>query len=238
MNQGQFCYVCGKPTDSREHIPPRSFFPRGGGLQLKTVPSCAEHNNAKSNDDQYVLAHICMNAAAGDTLPRQVFLRSIAPQLSRSPAFHTSLAEGSVTLPNGARKYIVDTARFDNFFDHLCAGFFFDRYGFALDPEKHAIRHVYLEFGTDDPAEQNARRMLASMLGHLLAGFQSAVAHYEADKLDDIVYMNRVMDPAGAEGSITIVHTFYGVFDVVSLLTRRLAGACRSTPTLGLPNAY
>jgi hypothetical protein len=164
-----------------------------------------------------------MNASAGDTLPRQVFIRSIAPQLSRSPAFHTSLAEGSVTLPNGVRKYIVDTKRFDNFFDHLCAGFYFDRYGCQLDCGRHAMRHVYLEFGTDDPAEQSGRRLLVSMVGHLLAEFHSAVGRYEADKVDDIVYMHRVMDPAGADGSITIVHTFYGVFDVVSLLTRRVA---------------
>lgn len=221
MKKNQFCYVCGKPAESKEHIPPRSFFPRGASLQLKTVSSCPEHNNAKSNDDQYVLAHICMSAAAGDTLPRQIFLRSIAPHLTRSPAFHSILATGAVTLPDGSRKYNVDTARFDNFFDHLCAGFFFDRYGTSLDPIKHEMRHVYLEFGSDDLHEQKARRMLVSMLGHFLAEFHAMVARYEADKVDEIVYMHRVIDPIGADGSITILHTFYGVFDVISLMSRR-----------------
>lgn len=48
--------------------------------------------------------------------------------------------------------------------------------------------------------------------------------HFEADKIDEVVYSNAVMDPIGTEGSITIAHTFYGVFEVVSLLSRKSAG--------------
>lgn len=44
-------------------IPPKAFFPEGERDQLLTVRSCPHHNNAKSNDDLYVLAHICMNAS-------------------------------------------------------------------------------------------------------------------------------------------------------------------------------
>jgi hypothetical protein len=134
---------------------------------------------------------------------------------------HSALASGSVTLPNGSRAYSVDTTRFDNFFDHLTAAFFFDRYGRPFDVTQHAMRHVYMEFASDDPHEESGRRYLACMLGHFQAEFQAAVSKYEADHVDEIVYMNRVVDPIGPDGSITILHTFYGVFDVVSLLSRR-----------------
>jgi hypothetical protein len=208
-----------------EHIPPRSFFPRGGGLQLKTIPSCAEHNNAKSNDDQYVLAQICIGASTGEGLARKIFMRSIAPQLSRSPAFREVLAVGSETLSDGSRRYRVDMARLDNFFNHLAAGIFFDRYGRSLNPATHRFGHVYLDLHDDDPEEDQKRRMVAMMLGHLFAGFKDQIAHYEADRIDETVYMNRIMDPAGPDASVTIAHTFYGVFDVATFLTRQVEDA-------------
>lgn len=225
MKLGQRCYLCGSDATGMEHIPPRSFFPRGQGLQLKTIPSCAEHNNAKSNDDQYVLAQICLGASSEEGLARAIFMRSIAPQLTRSPAFRELLAAGSETLPDGSRRYQVNLARLDNFFDHLAAGLFFDRYGRSLDSKQHTIGHVYLDLYSEDPEEDAPRRMVAKMLGHLFAGFKDQIARYEADKVDETIYLNRIMDPAGPGASITIVHTFYGVFDMATFLTRRAEDA-------------
>jgi hypothetical protein len=48
------CYVCGKPATSVEHVPPRSFFPKEHRTSLITVPSCNEHNQIKSKDDEYI----------------------------------------------------------------------------------------------------------------------------------------------------------------------------------------
>lgn len=68
MDKSQFCYWCGAPANSREHVPPRCFFPneitknrilkKQKWSYLITVPSCTEHNNQKSNWDEYLLAHI------------------------------------------------------------------------------------------------------------------------------------------------------------------------------------
>lgn len=205
-------------------MPPKSFFPKGGDLQLKTVPSCTMHNNDKSGDDQYLLAHICMNAAGGENLPKQIFLRSIAPFLPRSEKFLQSLTSGSIDLPNGARKYKVDTARFDNFFDHLSCAIYFDRYGVPLDDRRHEIHHCYLSLITEDPAEVQRRQLLTSMLGTFYRDSQDMITTYEADKINESVYQNRIIDPAGKEASITIAQTFYGIFDVVSLFTQKWIG--------------
>lgn len=205
-------------------MPPKSFFPKGAGLQLKTVPSCADHNNAKSDDDQYLLAHICLHAASENTVAKQRFSRSIRPHLVRSPAFHALLAGGSVALPGGVRKYIVDVTRFDNFFDHLTSATYFDRYGVPLNRATHRIHHTYLSLSDDDPQEREGRKLLVMSLGHFFEGFQSLISTHDAGKVqDESIYMNKIIDPAGPQGSITIAHTFYGVFDVVSMLTRCIA---------------
>ena len=66
-NTRGICYWCGKPATTREHVPPRCFFPSKDKEDksdlvfhwenLLTVPSCDEHNNKKSGNDEYLLAH-------------------------------------------------------------------------------------------------------------------------------------------------------------------------------------
>jgi hypothetical protein len=65
---------------------------------------------------------------------------------------------------------------------------------------------------------------IESMIGDFFKEHQHRMEHYEADKIDEVVYSNKVIDPLGTEGSITIAHTFYGVFEVISLLSRKWAG--------------
>ncbi len=59
------CYFqgCVDKGVTKEHIPPRSFSPDGEKIQLLTVKSCKTHNNAKSTNDLYVLAQICMRTS-------------------------------------------------------------------------------------------------------------------------------------------------------------------------------
>jgi hypothetical protein len=54
------CYACEDKKTSKEHAPPRCFFPedRAYRKQLITVPSCDAHNSEKSGDDFYAAWHI------------------------------------------------------------------------------------------------------------------------------------------------------------------------------------
>lgn len=220
--KGETCYICGAPKVSDEHFPPKAFFPsdRRVRRKLKTVPSCKTHNNDKSDDDVYLLTHISINAAAGDNLAKQVFLRSIEPNLT-SPRFRAAITRGAQARPDGAVAYPVDVARFDNFFTHLACAVYFDRYGESLDPNQHSIAHVYLDLVSDDPAERQRNDWIAESVAFFTAEFSAMISKYVAAKQKAVVYENRIMDPGGALASITIVHTFYGVFNVVSLLTKK-----------------
>jgi hypothetical protein len=48
------CYFCDCPASSREHAPPKCFFPKGNRENLVTVPSCDKHNSEKSHNDEYM----------------------------------------------------------------------------------------------------------------------------------------------------------------------------------------
>lgn len=219
------CYKCSAPATTKEHVPPRCFFPKGSGLnlQLTTVPSCATHNNDKSSDDQYLLAHICMNASKGPSLARDIFERSILPQIERSPKFHSTVADDSEHFADGTARYKVDLQRFDNFFDHLCWALYFDRYGTPFDESMHVISHTYFTLITDDPRELQKRAILSGFLEHFRNSYMEQISHYEAAKVSESVYANQIMDPMGNQGSVTMIHTFYGIFEVASLLSRKWA---------------
>jgi hypothetical protein len=216
------CYRCEAEGTTREHFPPKAFFPRGGGLQLQTVPSCPEHNNDKSRDDMYVLTQICMNAASGENLAKAIFMRSVVGTLKRSPAFRAALNEDAEWMEGGARRYKVDLGRFDSFFDGLCHAIFFERYGKRFDPRTHVMHHIYLSFQLDAPEERARIATARSMMSTFFQAFEDRIDYSEAAKIDEIVYANHIVDPVGERASITIAHSFYGCFEVVSLLTAKI----------------
>ncbi len=46
------CYNCGKPADSKDHLPPKAFFPKPAPLDLITMPCCTDCNNGFSQLDE------------------------------------------------------------------------------------------------------------------------------------------------------------------------------------------
>src|SRR2546425_11477598 len=54
------CYACEAKKSSREHAPPKCFFPEDPAYRkdLVVVPSCDFHNSEKSGDDVYALWHL------------------------------------------------------------------------------------------------------------------------------------------------------------------------------------
>jgi hypothetical protein len=51
--------MCSEPATTREHVPPRSFFPKGFRANLTTVDSCSEHNYGQCLDVEYTRNVIC-----------------------------------------------------------------------------------------------------------------------------------------------------------------------------------
>src|SRR5215510_6190671 len=94
------CYMCDQPAMSREHVPPRSFFPVGRRDNLWTVPSCAEHNLENSTDVEYVRNVVCVqrgsNAVAEESF--EVAKRS----WTRSPGlFHQTFHDVQAIVLEG-----------------------------------------------------------------------------------------------------------------------------------------
>lgn len=82
--KNQTCYMCREKATSREHTPPKCFFPekkdmpdKDYRINLISVPSCDEHNSKKSEDDVYLLAviaaHFGNNKIAANHYATKIF---------------------------------------------------------------------------------------------------------------------------------------------------------------------
>lgn len=213
------CYFqgCDKKGETKEHIPPRSFFPEGEKEQLLTVKSCKEHNNAKSKDDFYVLAQICMNASPNNRA-REVFEKKIVPQLDfNNGALRKKLSKGSVNLGNGAVKYKIDPSRLDDFFTALSCGIVFKSCGSSL-PSNYNIGHIYhnLSWDLDSTVE-----LLENGIESFYSGKPLDILEFgDPDTQNERIYTVTIFGIPEFKSSITIVHKFFGKFKVISMLTK------------------
>lgn len=63
----KICYRCNNIATSVEHAPAKCFFPIEHRKNLITVPSCEQHNNETSKDDEYVRGIIVASKGNNET---------------------------------------------------------------------------------------------------------------------------------------------------------------------------
>ncbi|SRR5258708_4338788 len=215
------CYYqgCKHRGTTKEHIPPKAFFPKDQRNQLLTVPSCELHNNAKSTDDIYVLAHICLNSSPSNK-SRDVFIERVVPQLDYNrDALKKTLVADSIPHDSGAVSYKVDAARFDRFFDALSFGIVYKACKGTL-PADYRAGHIYHNFETN--TESAEEKTFKEMLRAFYSGEPlSALNFGRVNALNTTVYSVKVFGVPGFLSSITVVHDFFGVFRVTSMLSKQ-----------------
>ena len=125
------------------------------------------------------------------------------------------LLKGSKSTDGGVA-YTVDIARFDEFFTALSCGLIYKSQKAQL-PSDYTVGHIYHRFSSET-GELNT--------------FDSAIDHFYDEKPLDIMafgspdtrneqaYTCEIHGLPNFQGSITIVHRFFGVFKVTSMLTR------------------
>lgn len=138
------CYMCNKPAEGVEHVPPRCLFPEKKDLpegidlrkQLITVPACDEHNSSKSQDDEYLLYLLVINLPANEIAKNQ-FLTKIMRSMERNPGLIRKIMANAhpviaVDKETGEAHHTVavkiDDARLDSALGHIARALYFYHY--------------------------------------------------------------------------------------------------------------
>lgn len=77
------CVYCGDKGDSRDHVPPKSFFARPRPSDLITVPSCKQCNGGASQDEEYFLACYMLGVAGATDAGRRLWDEKLARMYAR-----------------------------------------------------------------------------------------------------------------------------------------------------------
>lgn len=135
IKESDTCYICGKKACSSEHAPAKSFFPIGRRDNLIQVPSCSEHNEGTSKDDEYVRFIISAHFRNNTVGEGQSIDKSIKT-LKRSPALAAALSENKIpaTIINNDNSetsslaLMIDRKRFDREICKNAYAVFFHKY--------------------------------------------------------------------------------------------------------------
>lgn len=105
---GDTCYACDQPATTKEHAPPKSFFPEGRRLNLITVPSCSVHNCDNSPDVEYVRNAVVSLAGLNET--GELLIDKAKRSFDHSPALFERTFRSFVVH---SREEQVGTYKFD-----------------------------------------------------------------------------------------------------------------------------
>ncbi|MBK6957784.1 MAG: hypothetical protein IPH22_04760 [Nitrosomonas sp.] len=95
----EICAICGlNEAITRDHVPPKSIFPKPRPENLITVPACSDCNNGASDLDDLFKVYLSMHAASGSDIARRLFTEKTARTLERNKALLSRIAEESKEL--------------------------------------------------------------------------------------------------------------------------------------------
>jgi hypothetical protein len=120
------CYNCDSAATTREHVPPRGFFPRGFRNNLWTVPSCVTHNLDNSLDVEYARNVIVSHRNAAGTAQQLAQSASFSSFEHSSALFFQTFQNVEFAVVNGERTAIFpfDLVRFKTVMEAIAYGLF------------------------------------------------------------------------------------------------------------------
>ncbi len=223
------CYMCGEPSTSTEHVPPLVIFPESKDLpkgfdfrkNLITVPSCDDHNAAKSQDDEYLHWVIVSNIDTSLTAYRQ-WSSKVRRSYRRRPSKLRMFGRIIPVRFRGEETalYYVNKTRLDRQFDQIAHGLYFHEFQERWPHSFEIIMPSLVITEGEHATEQNER----------IATLTAITARYlktrprQGDN-DEVFYFRSSREEEPSAFVVRMV--FYGGFQVTAL----------SIPSMRVPRA-
>lgn len=185
------CYYCGEKAESKEHVPPKSFFPSGLRKRLITVPSCDKHNSLKSKDDEYVRLFLIgmskninndsckklkkLQKKSIDSIVRNPSLLNL---IVKEPKYHTQQHD------NAAISFLYDQRRVYSFFLSVAKGLYFHHHHAQWSGNATIHPHFLISEQSDEMIE-----MEESIVSESSCGDNKEVFYYKVKETEEKTYI-------------------------------------------------
>lgn len=135
------CYMCDGLGTTKEHVPPKCLFPEQKDLgddyrkELISIPSCREHNNRKSSDDEFLMMSLAGIIGSNSIGYRHKFTKVnralIRASYAQLDEVFTKRQLFAVELETNRFIDVIwgtpDHQRLERCFDQICRGLFFHK---------------------------------------------------------------------------------------------------------------
>lgn len=125
------CYMCDEEGTTKEHVPPRSFFPPGYTVNLFTVTSCKAHNLENSPDVEYIRNILTTHYATND-VAQALFQGKVRRSYEHSPKLFKSTfknTEAAKVEGDDTAAVALDVARFKKVMSAIAYAVYFKENG-------------------------------------------------------------------------------------------------------------
>lgn len=133
---------------TRDHVPPKSFFPAPRPHNLITVPACLKCNQGAGKDEDYFLATLMFSKAGTTPAGKKVWSdrlrRSYEKNVGLRRQIAGSLQRREMVTPAGiylgrAMTIRYDEVRLERVVTKIVRGLYFREQGMALDPDAEVM---------------------------------------------------------------------------------------------------
>jgi hypothetical protein len=133
------CYMCESDATSKEHVPPKCFFPEKKDIEdgtdyrqnLITVPSCDAHNSSRAKDDEYTLA-VIVTSYKNNSTAQQHFTKKIMRSFKRRISLPIKIMQDSEQIDidgKESRAIHIEESRFNRVMENCARGIHFHHFG-------------------------------------------------------------------------------------------------------------
>jgi hypothetical protein len=212
MDEIKYCYKCGQPATSREHVPPICLFPEAKDIpglnfrnNLITVPSCDEHNSNKSHDDEFLMvtiASIVGNNPIGylqtqtkiDRALRRKSKEFLDKEIIRNAENYTLKTKNGKKFPvlYGNPNY----ERLLKCFEHIAYGLYYNEFGYIFEGEIKMLMG-FIKYNDHTTATMTAmvkEKLKTDEIPHELKGENPKIFKYQFFEPDQFGLIAMVMN--------------------------------------------
>lgn len=155
MTTSSVCIYCGKPADTKEHIPPKQFFKGPTDKPLITVPSCSSCNAGFQKDEDFFRQFYASMLMARSPEAKRLMEGEISRSILRTPALglqmfsqmklidaytKSGLYKGKMTMYTVSNS---DKTRIDRVVTKVIKGLFFHEFN-QIMPKDWIIKIIWI----------------------------------------------------------------------------------------------
>lgn len=187
------CYCCNKTATTKDHIPPKCFFPKKKDCSndspdyrsdLITVPSCLEHNNSRSKDDEYTAAAIVMNSKSdlAFTIFKSKWVQTLLRRegalgkkiFSTARSARVISQKNGILIPSDTLAISYEVERINRVIESIARALYYHESGYKKKWEKSCIIKS-LNFLNRDLGKPSDFYFLESIIQNFLVGLKKKV---------------------------------------------------------------